>query len=156
MQWVKWAHSVVDYLAVAVGGDRGPGQDGGQLVRGLWGVLGVLEAMVCVCLDHLVIGVHAPHPTAPTQLLHRVPPHSSPMQSHHTQLPTQLAPHSSLTQSPHSPPTQLYHTAPLTQPYHTAPSTVPPTAPPPHSSPHTALPHSSPPQLPTQVHTIEC
>ena len=25
MQWVRWAHSAVDYLAAAVGGDRGGG-----------------------------------------------------------------------------------------------------------------------------------
>ena len=50
---MRWAHSAVDYLAAAVGGDRGEG----QFVRGKSGiplVLGVLEAMVCVCLDHLV------------------------------------------------------------------------------------------------------
>ena len=25
MQWVRWAHSAVDYLAAAVGGDKGGG-----------------------------------------------------------------------------------------------------------------------------------
>ena len=58
MQWVRWAHSAVDYLAAAVGGDRvgggavGEGMDGGIPIE-----LGqVLEAMVCVCLDLLVTG----------------------------------------------------------------------------------------------------
>ena len=61
MQWVRWAHSAVDYLAAAGGGDR----VGGAVVwgRGVVGVgvegeiplvLGALEAMECVCLDLLV------------------------------------------------------------------------------------------------------
>ena len=64
MQWVRWAHSAVDYLAAAGGGDR----VGGAVVqgRGVVGVgveeeipfvLGALEVMECVCPDHLVTGV---------------------------------------------------------------------------------------------------
>ena len=63
MQWVRWTHSAVDYLAAAGGGDR----VGGALVRGrgMVGVgvegefpivLGALAAMEYVCLDLLVTG----------------------------------------------------------------------------------------------------
>ena len=31
MQWVRWAHSAVDYLAAAVGGNRGRGWTGGAV-----------------------------------------------------------------------------------------------------------------------------
>ena len=53
MQWVRWAPSVVDYLAAAVGGDR----VGGAVVqgRGVDGV-GALKAIKCVCPDLLVTG----------------------------------------------------------------------------------------------------
>ena len=55
MQWVRWAHSAVDYLAAAGGGDR----VGGAVVQGrvVVGVevegesplvLGALEAIECV------------------------------------------------------------------------------------------------------------
>ena len=78
----------VDYLAAAVGRDRrtkvGRGVAGERVVGEsplcweYWGnppcagstggiplVLGVLGAKLCVCLDHLVTGVHAPHTCSP-------------------------------------------------------------------------------------------
>ena len=53
MQWVRWAHSAVDYLAAAGGEDR----VGGAVVQGRGGVgVGVLKAIECVCPDLLVTG----------------------------------------------------------------------------------------------------
>ena len=46
-------------------------------------MLGVLEVMVCVCLDHLVTGVHAPtHVSPPTQSHNS--PYAAPPSSPHT------------------------------------------------------------------------
>ena len=58
---MRWAHSAVDYLAAAGGGDRvGGAMVGGRGVLEVEGefpiVLGALEAMECVYLDLLMTG----------------------------------------------------------------------------------------------------
>ena len=60
---MRWAHSAVDYLAAAGGGDRvggavvgGSGVVGVEVEGEIPLVLGALEAMECVCLDLLVTG----------------------------------------------------------------------------------------------------
>ena len=107
---MRWAHSAVDYLAAAVGGDSGAGAGWGAVHERVVGnppCAGSTGGKVCVCLDHLVTGVNAPH-TAP----HTVTPHIS-----CNSPPTQLPPHSSLPHSsppqlpPHSPPNNSLHTA---------------------------------------------
>ena len=60
---MRWAHSAVDYLAAAVGGDRVGGAvvwGGGMVGVGVEGgiplELGALESMECVCPDLLLTG----------------------------------------------------------------------------------------------------
>ena len=97
---MRWAHSAVDYLAAAVGGDRGAGAGRravGERVVGNPPCAESTGGKVCVCLDHLVTGANAPH-AASHAAPHTVTPHSSPLQ-----LP------------PHNPPNNSLHTAVYTQ-----------------------------------------
>ena len=91
---MRWAHSAVDYLAAAVGrvGGAGQGAVGDRVEWEIPIVLGVMEAMVCVCLLHLVTGVDVP-----TQLPTHSSPHADPPQR--SSLSHSSHPHSSL---PHS------------------------------------------------------
>ena len=102
---MRWAHSAVDYLAAVVGGDSGAGAGRGAVHERVVGNLpcaGSTGGKVCVCLDHLVTGVNAPH-TAAHAALHAAPHTVTPHSSCHSP-PKQLPPHS----SPHTVRTHMY------------------------------------------------